>query len=197
MTPLPDKIYISPEDYLAMEAVSPVKHEYLNGEIFQMSGASFAHNLVSANTASELHGKLKNTNCAVVQGDMRVLIEATGLFTYPDIAVVCGKPDLKKINGLDNLLNLILIVEVLSPSTEAFDKGDKFDHYRTIDSVKEYILVWQDKRRVARYRRQDDESWLLTDFIGGDAVIELTSVNCVLTMEEIYAKVVFEEDAGE
>lgn len=94
----------------------------------------------------------------------------------------------------DTLLNPDLIIEVLSPSTGDFDRGAKFDHYKTIESLTEYILVWQDKKRVARYTKQDDSNWLLTDFIGGDASIKLASIECVLTMEDIYAKVVFDDD---
>ncbi len=189
MTALTQKTFISPEEYLVMEAVSPVKHEYFNGEIFQMAGASYAHNIATMNISGNLFGKLKTGNCAVVQNDMRLLVEESGLYTYPDVMVVCGEPELKKSRGLDNLLNPVLIVEVLSPSTEDYDKGEKFDHYRTIASLKEYVLVWQDEKRVGRYTRQEDGSWNLKDFIGDDAVIELLSVKCSLSMEEIYDKV--------
>ncbi len=189
----PQKKIISPEEYLVMEAVSPVKHEYFNGEIFQMAGASFFHNLLTMNISGLLFSRIDKKQCSVVQSEMRLKIEGSGLFTYPDVMVVCGRPELVKIKGLDSLLNPVLIVEVLSPSTEAYDKGDKFDHYRTLGSLQEYVLVWQDKKRVARYRRLKDGSWLLNDFIGESADIELTSVGCTLTVDEIYDKVELED----
>ncbi len=189
----PQKKFISPDEYLTMEAVSPVKHEYHNGEIFQMAGASFAHNLLTMNVSGSLFNRIDKKQCSVVQNEMRLKIEASGLFTYPDVMVVCGKPELVKSRGLDNLVNPVLIVEVLSPSTEAYDKGDKFDHYRSLESLREYVLVWQDKKRVARYSRQEDGGWSLHDFIGENADLELRSVGCTLTMDEIYDKVEFEE----
>lgn len=193
MTALLKKKYISEEEYLEMEAVSPVKHEYYDGEIFQMAGASYEHNLTAGNIYASLHFQLrKKRDCAAFQNDMRLLVEKTGLYTYPDVLVVCGKPKIKKVKGLDNILNPILIVEVLSPSTADYDKGAKFDQYRTIESLREYVLVWQDKKRVAHYAKRDDGSWILNDFIGEDAAIELQSIECSISMEDIYDKVEFE-----
>ena len=125
---------------------------------------------------------------------MRVHIPKTGLYTYPDVIVVCGKPQLLEDTYLDTLLNPVLIVEVLSPSTADYDKGTKFDHYRTIESLREYVLVWQDKKRVPRCTRQADDSWILNDFIGEDAEIILSSIECSLLMDDIYDKVEFEEE---
>lgn len=193
MTALLKKKYITEEEYLEMEAVSPVKHEYYNGEIFQMAGASYSHNLAAMNIPAGLHARLKGQPCRVFQNDMRLFIEETGLYTYPDVMVVCGKPEIKKYKGLDSILNPTLIVEVLSPTTADYDKGAKFDHYRTIESLREYVLVWQDKKRVARYTKRDDGSWVLNDFIGEDAEIDLTSIECSLSIEDIYDKVDFDE----
>lgn len=189
MTALTQRIFVSPEEYMVMEAVSPVKHEYFDGEIFQMAGASYAHNMASMNISGTLFAQMDRTRCFIVQNDMRLWVETSGLFTYPNVMVVCGKPELSKIRGLENLINPVLIIEVLSSSTESYDKGIKFDHYRTIASLKEYVLVWQDKKRVARYTKKDDQNWLLTDFLGDDARIELASVDCTLLMENIYDKV--------
>ncbi len=193
MTALSQKIFITSDEYLVMEAVSPVKHEYFNGEVFQMAGASYAHNIATMNISGNLFGKLNKGRCSVVQNDMRLFVESSGLYTYPDVMVVCGKPELKKYRGLDSLLNPVLIVEVLSPSTEDYDKGAKFDHYRTIETLSEYVLVWQDKKRVARYTKHDDGSWNLKDFIGEDVEIDLASVDCSLSMEDIYDKVEISE----
>ncbi len=191
MSVLPEKTYISPEDYLVMERVSPVKHEYLDGEIFQMAGTSRNHARIAANICASLLNQFKGRKCESFQSDLRVRVSATGLYTYPDIVAVCGEPIMDDEQYLDVLLNPSLVVEVLSPSTEAYDKGAKFEQYRTIGTFREYLLVWQDKKRVARYTKRDDETWLLTDFIGDEATIFLESVDATLTIEDIYDKVIF------
>lgn len=193
MTALPNKKYLSPAEYLEFERAALEKHEYFDGEIFDMSGASLKHVTISSNINASLHFQLKKRPCKSYQSDLRVHIPATGLFTYPDIIVVCGKPQLLNDAYPDTLLNPLVIVEVLSPSTADYDKGAKFDHYRTIESLKEYILVWQDKKRIAHYTKQFDESWILRDFIGEEAEIILSSIECSLTMDDIYDKVDFEE----
>ena len=194
MTALPKKKYISPEEYLAMERNSLEKHEYFDGDVFLMAGTSEEHANISSNINISLGTQLKKRPCKSYQSDLRVHIPATGLYTYPDVIVVCGKPQLLEDAYLDTLLNPDLIVEVLSPSTADYDKGTKFDHYRTIDSLKEYVLVWQDKKRVARYTKQTDGSWTLNDFIGEEAEIVLNSISCKLLMEDIYDKVDFDEE---
>ena len=189
MSALPKKKYISPEEYLDLEETSLEKNEYFNGEIFQMAGASEKHNTIAMNIASNIHFQLRKRPCKSYQNDMRLFVEESGLYTYPDVMITCEKPELKKYKGLENLTNPTLIIEVLSPSTADYDKGAKFDHYRTIESLQEYVLVWQDKKRVALYTRQSDNSWLLRDFIGAMAEIELKSIECRLTAEDIYEKV--------
>ncbi len=158
-----------------------------------MAGASKKHNNIAGNIYGELYSQVKKRPCKAYQNDMRLLIETTELYTYPDVMVVCGKPEIKKYKGLDTILNPTLIVEVLSVSTADYDKGTKFDHYRTIESLQEYVLVWQDKKRVARYTKQTDGSWTLNDFIGEDAEIKLSSIDCRLSIEDIYDKVDFDE----
>lgn len=190
---LPQKKYITPEDYLKAERKSLEKHEYFDGEIFQMSGASDKHNTITINTSASLHFQLKRRNCKAYQSDMRVHIPKTGLYTYPDIAVVCGKPEFLSDNHFDTLTNPALIIEVLSDSTEGYDKGVKFDNYRSLDSLREYILISQNSKRVIRYTKQTDGSWVLMDFIGDTTEIELTSIECTLLFEDIYDKVEFDE----
>jgi Uma2 family endonuclease len=185
--------YISPEEYLALERKAVVRHEYFDGEIYEMAGASEEHATISSNVNASLNFQLKKRPCKSYQSDLRVHIPATNLYTYPDVVVVCGKPQLLEDAHLDTLLNPTLIIEVLSPSTADYDKGAKFDYYRTLESLREYILVWQDKKRVARYAKQIDGSWLLRDFIGEDAEINLDSIDCTLSIEDIYDKVDFEE----
>lgn len=186
------KKFVTESEYLELERAASEKHEYFNGEVFDMAGASEEHANIASNINASLHSQLKNRPCKSYQSDLRVYIPKTGLYTYPDVLVVCGKPQLLPDAYLDTLTNPILIVEVLSPSTADYDKGAKFDHYRTIETLQEYILVWQDKKRVARYTKRDDGSWILNDFIGDEAEIILTSVESRLTMEDIYEKVDFE-----
>lgn len=193
MTALPSKKYVSPEEYLEIERAALDKHEYLNGEIFAMSGAKLGHVRICGNIAASVHRQLKHLSCQAFQSDLRVHIPATGLYTYPDVIVVCGEPQLVPDGHLDTLLNPTVIVEVLSPSTADYDRGAKFDHYKTIESLKEYVLVWQEKKRVARFTRRDDGSWNLKDFIGEDVEIDLASVDCSLLMVDIYDKVEISE----
>lgn len=189
MTALPKKNYISEEDYLTMEAVSPVRHEYYDGEIFQLAGASDEHNTIAMNISSELHQQLKKRPCKVYQNDMRLYIEKEGIYVYPDVMVVCGEPEIKKFKSLDSLLNPVLIVEVLSESTADYDKSTKFDQYRTIDSFSEYLLVSQYLKKVILYTKLPNGSWILRDYIGDKTEIELSSIDCMLAMDDIYDKV--------
>lgn len=193
MAALPKRQYISEEDYLTMEEVSPVRHEYFDGEIFQMAGASERHNNIAGNIYGELYSQLKKRPCKVYQNDMRLYVKKEGIYTYPDVMVVCGKPEIKKYKNLDNILNPVLIVEVLSPSTADYDKGAKFEQYRTIESFKEYLLVSQDAKQITRYTKQANGSWNLMDFIGDKTEISLDSIECSLAMKNIYDKVDFEE----
>ena len=180
------------EHYLELERAAPEKHEYFNGEIFDMAGMSEEHANIASNINASLHFQLKKRPCKSYQSDLRVYIPKTGLYTYPDVSVVCEKPELLPDAYLDTLTNPVLIIEVLSPSTADYDKGAKFDHYRTIETLQEYIPVRQDKKRVARYTKRNDGSWVLNDFIGEEAEIILTSIDCRLTTEDIYEKVDFE-----
>lgn len=188
MRPLTRKHFITPDEYLEFERAALEKHEYFNGEIFDMSGASLEHVGIASNINASFALQLKKRPCKSYQSDLRVHIPTAGLYTYPDVLVVCGKPLLLEDTYLDTLLNPDLIVEVLSPSTADYDKHGKFEHYRLIDSLKEYVLVWQDKKRVARYTRSGD-GWVLNDFIGDDAEIDLSSIGCTLSMDDIYDKV--------
>ena len=158
-----------------------------------MAGSSNEHNLITSNLIISLGSQFKKRNCQVYSPDMRVYIPKTGLFTYPDVSVVCGKPQLLPDANLDTLTNPILIIEVLSSSTEGYDKGAKFDNYRSLESLREYLLVSQDVRKVMRYTKQPNGSWLLMDFIGDKTEIELASIECKLTIEDIYDKVDLEQ----
>jgi len=179
----------TPQQYLALERRADFKSEYCNGFITAMSGASREHNLIALNLGGEIRSQLKNRPCEVYGSDMRVLVSTTGLYTYPDVVAVCGKP-LFEDSEVDTLLNPTLIVEVLSPSTESYDRGRKFGHYRRLESLREYVVVAQDQVLVERYTRQGEE-WMLTHLTDLDASLRLASIGCEVSLREIYAKVEF------
>ena len=179
------------EEYLAMERASEEKHEFLDGEIYLMSGASFNHNQIVGRTLGLLFVQLQNGPCDVLPSDMRVKVNDSGLYTYPDIIVICGEPKVEETEQ-DTLLNPTVIIEVLSPSTEGYDRGKKFQHYRALDSLQEYVLIAQDQARIERYLRQPSGEWLLSDAVGLEAVIDLPSIQCKLALADVYAKISFE-----
>ena len=179
--------YLSPEEYLAFERKATTKHEYLNGQIVAMSGASFAHNFITVNIATSLNVQLMEGECRVATSDMRVKVTQINSYFYPDVVVVCGEPRAED-DTFDTLLNPTLIVEVLSPSTEGYDKGEKFEHYQQIASLKDYILISQDEIRVEHYRRQESE-WLRSEFRELEDVLSLLSINCELRLQDVYRRV--------
>jgi Uma2 family endonuclease len=181
------------ETYLAFERASEESHEFIDGEVFLMGGASEEHTLVVMSTSFSLYSQLRSRPCKVYTNDMRVKIGAAD-YTYPDIIALCGEASLEDKHG-DILLNPTVIIEVLSTSTESYDRGKKFQHYRTIESLQEYLLVSQDTPRIERYIRQDANNWLLTDAKGLDAVLGLPSIGCTLLLADIYEKVEFKTES--
>lgn len=187
MSTLPHTQY-SPAEYLSFERGSQEKHEFFQGEIFAMVGASERHNLIVSNLVRELGNLLKGKPCKVYPSDMRVKVEATGLYTYPDVSVVCRDAELED-DKRDTLLNPLLIVEVLSKSTEDRDRGRKFANYRRLESLTEYLLISQDEWHVERWRRLPDGQWLLWETNRREDAIDLSSVECEIALSEIYDKV--------
>jgi Uma2 family endonuclease len=183
------KTRISPEEYLAAERRSETKSEYLDGEMFAMTGVTRRHSLVTTNLVRELSQKLLDRPCEVHSSDLRVHIPATGLYTYPDVTVVCGEPRFEDDQEVDTLLNPKLIIEVLSPTTEAYDRGKKFEHYDTIESLAEYVLVSQTAPRVEQFVRQEGGHWLFTATSSLDGKVVFSSVGCEIALTEIYHKV--------
>jgi Uma2 family endonuclease len=180
-------------EYVAEEQVSGSKHEHLDGQIHAMAGGSPEHGLIAINVGAELRNKLLGRPCRVFSSDVRIRVRATGLATYPDISVVCGRVE-RDPEDQNTIVNPIVLVEVLSPSTEAYDRGEKFAHYRRIPSLREYVLVSQAKRRVEVFRRNEDPSWTLYE-VQGSSSVELASVGCELALDELY-RGVFEEQGG-
>ena len=182
------KSFVSPQEYLRLERQAEYKSEYLNGEIFAMSGASRKHNLLTTNISASLNQQLRGRPCEVYASDMRVKVRATGLYTYPDVVVVCGEPQLED-EYLDTLLNPTVLVEVLSKSTERYDRIAKTSYYRTLDSLQEHLMVSQDEIRVEQYAKQADGTWLLMEHRSLDSNVELQSIGCTPALRDVYDKV--------
>lgn len=185
----PSPMSLTPSEYLRLERQSDVRSEYIGGRAYATAGASRRHNVISGNILAALKGQLRSQPCEAYMADMRVRIAAAGTYTYPDIAAVCGEPRFED-ELADTLVNPSLIVEVLSDSTEAYDRGEKFAQYRSLDSLREYVLVAQNKARVEHYQREG-ERWVLTEIHAEDGRVRLTSVNCELAIADVYAGVVF------
>ncbi len=184
------KPYYTFEEYLARERLASIKSEYYRGQIFAMAGGSLRHNAISGNVFAVMYGRLRGSSCRPSNSDQRIRIQANGLATYPDVSVVCGELQVDA-EDRDAITNPLVIFEVLSKSTESYDRGKKFDLYRQLNSLKEYILVAQDEPQVERFVRHDDGSWNLTVFKGLEAVLEFQTLPTVLPLSEIYDGVKF------
>jgi len=180
--------HLTPEEYLALERTAEYKSEYCAGEIFAMAGASERHVSLVANLMYLLVGQLKGRPCKAYANDLRLHISPTGLYTYPDLLVVCGTP-LFADEQKDTLLNPTVLMEVLSESTEAYDRGKKFDHYRTLTSVSDYLLVSQDQHKIEHFVRQAENRWLFSAHATLDDVVEIASIACVLPLQDVYDKI--------
>lgn len=181
---------VSPEEYLSLERQSETKSEYLNGEIYAMAGASRRHNFIAGDVYASLLNQLRGRGCDVYTGDMRVRVPAADLYAYPDVTVVCGEPELDDAE-VDTLLNPTLIVEVLSRTTESYDRGVKFAYYRTLSSFAEYLVLAQDHVHAEHWVRQGNGGWLLTETDRREDVLELPSIGCTLALRDAYDRVVF------
>ncbi|MBT9586954.1 Uma2 family endonuclease [bacterium] len=178
----------SVDEYFLLEEQSPSKNEFWAGEIFAMSGGSLEHNCIVANLIWRLGAALEGKNCRVYPSDLRVYVERRQLITYPDVLVVCGAPRL--LTGRrDTITDATVILEVLSPSTQDYDKNEKFRSYRELPSFGEYLLISQDEVRVEQHRRQAPGEWLMNEHTSLAAVLELSSIGVDLTISSLYAGV--------
>ena len=183
---------LTPEEYLELDRASEFRNEYYAGKMYAMSGGTYRHALIIGNLTRELGNALEARPCSVTPSEVRVRTSPKGLYTYPDVVVVCGEP--KYVDSRrDTLLNPTLVIEVLSPSTEAYDRGHKSTQYRTLDSLQEYALVSQHEPRIEVFRRQAGDGWLFFEVAGLEASCHFSSVECTLSLARIYRHVVFEE----
>lgn len=186
------KTFITEEEYLAIERQAQIRSEYFAGEIFALAGASRQHNRIVTNLVSGLDSQLRERPCNVYSSGLRVKINRSGLYTYPDVVVTCGE-ELFSDENRDALLNPVVIIEVLSDSTEAYDRGEKFEHYQQVDSLLEYLLVSQHSHRVEQYAKQNNKSWLYSESHELQEIVRLDSIECRLAVKDIYHKVNLEQ----
>ena len=185
--------YISPEEYLLLEEQAETKSEYYDGIIVAMAGADPTHVMITFDTSLAIGNQLRGTSCQAFGGDLRVYVTACNHYYYPDISVACAEPQYQIIQGLRTLLNPTLIIEVLSRSTEADDRNEKYDCYKTIPSLQTYVLVTQERPFVEWYVRRGETVWQHFEAEGLDASILLESIGCELRLADIYARVSFPE----
>lgn len=180
--------FVTPEEYLERELQSEEKNEYFNGEVFAIARPSARHTWIVTNVAGEFRQQLKGKPCRVASSEMRLRVTPTGLYTYPDVMVICGDVEYAA-EQKDTVLNPAVIVEVLSPSTQDYDRGQKFEHYRTLPSLIDYLTIAQDRPHVVHYTRQSENSWLLVEFADLGHSIPLASISCILNLAEVYDKI--------
>ena len=188
---------MSVDEYLEWErAQTEERHEYIDGWVVQVSGASLEHNIIVSNIIRKLGNQLLDTDCRAVANDFRVALPTVDTYAYPDIVAYCGEPDLDE-EHLDMIYNPTLLVETLSPTTESYDRGEKFARYRQLDALQEYLLVAQARPHVEHYGRQDDGSWRFVEADGLDAEIECPTLDATLPLSEIYRDVPFDSDESD
>lgn len=183
------------EEYLELDAKSEARLEYWNGEIFDMSGVSKKHARIEINVTLHLGPRLAQRGCLIFPANLRIKVPSLPPYRYGDLSALCGRDQYVNIGGLDVLTNPALIIEVLSDSTESYDRGDKFTHYKSIPSFCEYLLIAQHRPHVSHYIRQTDDSWLQYEYNALADVVKLTSVECELSLQDIYEHVTFDEAA--
>ncbi len=182
------------EEYFALELASEEKHEFWDGGVWCMSGASLAHNQIVRNIGTALDTQLRERGCQTFPSDLRIKVPDYPPYRYPDLTALCGEPLIEQIGGLDTLVNPSLIVEVLSPSTEAFDRGDKFTYYKSIPSFSEYLLVAQHRPHVTQLARGENGVWTYAEYNQLTDAVQCASIPCRLDLREIYRDVVFNRD---
>jgi Uma2 family endonuclease len=177
----------TPAEYLAQDRQATQRSEYINGRVYALAGASHRHNLIAGNAFAEVRAQLRGRPCFAYINDMRVKVSSTGMYTYPDVAALCGKPEFEDARA-DTLLNPSVLIEVLSDSTERYDRGEKFAHYRRLPSLREFVLVDQAVARVELFIRQE-ERWVLSELSDLEARLVLPSIEVSLRLGDLYERV--------
>jgi Uma2 family endonuclease len=180
------------EEYLELDKHSEARLEYWNGEIFDMSGVSPSHARIEVNLIVSLRGRISDRGCEVFPANTRIKVPSMPPYRYGDLSALCGEAEFEEIGGVEVLINPALIIEVLSPSTEAYDRGDKFTHYKSIPSLAEYLLVAQHRPHISQFIRQPDGSWLNREFNDLAEAVKLASLGCDLPLSEVYQNLTFD-----
>lgn len=185
-----ERLY-SPEEYLELERAAEVRHEYVDGEIYEMAGESLAHSRICVNISREISQRLKGSTCEALSPNMKVRAETKGMFAYPDLSIVCGEPIFHDVRK-DVLLNPKVIIEVLSPSTQRYDQTKKFFRYRKeIPSLTDYILIYQDSPFIEHHEKTEDGRWVFNAFDGIEDTFRIPAIDCAIPLTEIYDRVEF------
>lgn len=185
------------EEYFELERKSEERFEFFGGEVFCMSGVSREHDQIESNLNFYLRAKLRGRTCRAFLANMRLKVPSAPPYRYADLSALCGEAKFEEIGGVDALVNPSLVVEVLSPSTEAYDRGDKFTHYKSIPGFSEYLLVAQHRPHVTHFAKQPEGSWTYNEYNDLEAVLKLSSLGCELGMAEVYENVAFESPPAE
>jgi Uma2 family endonuclease len=185
------KTFLTEEQYLEIERTAERKSEYFNGEMFAMAGASIQHVAINDNLVGILLRVLAGSGCRSYSRDLRLRISSTGMYTYPDMVVICGKIQLSETDK-NTVTNPTVIVEILSPSTQNYDRGDKFAHYRAIPSLREYVMIAQDRIHLERFTLQEDGAWLFRETSDAESVVAIESIGVNFPLGEVYSGVEFE-----
>jgi len=183
----------TPEEYLALERTSEIRHEFLDGTVYAMAGESPTHSAICFNLAGALHPQLRGTNCRGFSPNMKVRAGESGLYAYPDLAVACGETFFHDRHG-DVLLNPVVVFEVLSRSTQTYDRGEKFERYKSIETLQDYVLVSQDRALLEHFSRRTDGTWVRAELTGTDAALTLDSINCRALLADVYDRIDFAAD---
>jgi Uma2 family endonuclease len=179
---------VSEDEYLRLDRAAEYKSEFLDGEIFAMSGGSLRHSLLAGKWTALMINTLTGRNCHVFTSDARVRTSKTGSYLYPDVSVVCGGSKTHE-NSNDILINPQVVIDVLSPSTAGYDRGKKFERYREIESLRDYVLVHANSPHVEHFARQQDASWIFREYRGPEAVVPIASLDCTVSLAEAYSGV--------
>ena len=183
------------EEYIELDKNSEEKFEYFEGEVFNMSGVHPNHALLESRLITTFNNQTAGRSCYVYPSDLRVKVPSMPPYRYPDLSVLCGKPEFEEHTGLLCLTNPALLAEILSPTIEAFDRGDKFTHYKSIPSFREYLLIAQNKKHVTHFLRQTERAWLQTEYGAGE-VLQIITLDCNLDVDELYSGINFESETG-
>lgn len=183
------------EEYIELDKHSEEKFEYFDGEVFNMSGVHPNHSRLELRLAGLLDAQIGKRGCTIFSANLRVKVPSLPPYRYPDLSALCGKPEFEEHSGLLCLTNPVLLVEILSTTTEAFDRGEKFTHYKSIPSFQEYLLIAQNKKRVTHYLRQTERAWLQTEYAEGE-ILPIVTLECELNVDALYVGINFDSETG-